>query len=242
MKRRAGLLWALLPLACGVTAASVPPPHGRWEGRLPQPGLDQAVVIDIAIGAGSSNGHGNLTARVTLPGRSLQRATVAPLRLQSGAWQGQADGGPGAETADALRLSLRPRGHRLAGTLTWGGHTWALDLERTGDAVSTERVLAPLPEALRGRWSGRYDMGFGTRELTLEVAPAGSTIVVVGRRRTELRVDHAGRDGASLVLRASAADLSIEADWAEPPPGQLKATIRQGPFEAPLLLQREARS
>jgi hypothetical protein len=122
---------------------------------------------------------------------------------------------------------------------TIGGHVASLTLARTGPAVVIEHALAALPQATWGQWTGRYDIGFGPRELTLRLTAEGATATVVGRRTTELRFDAAGRAGAFLRLHAEIADFSLEAPWVSAAEGVLNATVRQGPFESAVVLHRE---
>lgn len=207
--------------------------EGRWEGQATLAGQPQPVVVDIA-GPGPQ-------ALVTLPGRSVQRLRLASFtRGDDGRWQGQAAATPGAAAADALRLTLEQQGAQLRGSLTLGGHAAPLHLQRSGEAMAAPAPPAALPAAALGAWHGRYDIGFGPRELTLRLSAAGSALSIVGRRTTELALDEAGSRGALLMLRADAADLRIDAPWADAASGVLRATLRQGPFEAAVELRREA--
>lgn len=208
--------------------------EGRWEGEATLAGRVQPVVLDIA-GAVP-------VAVVTLPGRSVQRVRLDRFaRTDDGRWQGAAAPAPGAAEADALQITLQRQGAQLAGTLALGGHAAALQLQRSGDAMALPPPPAELPAAVLGVWRGRYDIGFGPRELTLQLAAGGSTLRIIGRRTTELTLDEAGRRGALLMLRADAADLRIDAPWADAAAGVLKAQLRQGPFETAVELRREPR-
>lgn len=222
------LLWSLAALAGAI--------DGRWEGHAVLAGRAQPVVLDIT-GRGA---HG-ATAVITLTGRSVQRRTLADFRQTGeGQWRGEANPVPGGSASDALQLELQPQDQRLSGSMSFGGHRAPLQLQRTGEAVAPPPPPLALPESVLGVWRGRYDIGFGPRELTLRLASAGSALTVVGRRTSELALDEAGRRGALLMLRAEAADLRIDAPWADAAGGVLRATLRQGPFETQLELRREA--
>lgn len=208
---------------------------GRWEGQARLGGREQAVVLDL-VGAGATAG-----AVLTLPGRSVQRQRLAEWQRQpDGRWTGTAPPAPGNHADDALRLTLALMGTGLKGSLSLGGHEAALQLVRTGEAMPLPARPAPVPALLHGHWRGRYDLGFGPREITLRLAAEGSSLELVGRRTVALPLSEAGLRGALLVLRADEADLRLDAPWAEAAGGVLRAQLRQGPFEAAVELQREA--
>lgn len=226
-----GCLGAALLAACGACAAQ----DGRWEGRAEASGQAVTVILDV-VGRGATPG-----ALITLPGRSVQRVPLTT-EWRDGVLRARAAPADGAAEADALRveLQLAADGRAFVGTLHQGGHRAALHLTRTGAAPAVDAIpSAPIPSAAFGVWRGRYDMGFGPREATLRLATAGASMTVVGRRTTEIAFDFALQRGALLMLRSSAADLSLEAPAAGAARGTLVATLRQGPFEAVFELQRE---
>jgi hypothetical protein len=207
---------------------------GRWEGPAQASGAAVPVVIDIVSPQ---------TWTVTLPGRSVQRERLTVQALQAGRLRAVGAPGPDGGAAGALRLDLRPsdRGRLLVGTLHQGGHAAPLRLARVGDAAAADAIpSSALPASAHGVWRGRYDMGFGERSATLRLSAQGAAMTVLGRRTSEIAFDDAQQRGALLMLQSSTAGLSIEAPAAGAAQGVLQATLRQGPFEAVLVLTREA--
>lgn len=223
LTRFATLVAALLAGPAQATLA------GRWEGVAEGPGLRVPVVLDLA-----PRGTGWAGA-VTLPGRGTRGATLAALELQGESLRASVPGGAQIR----VELKLAPDGTQLSGRLLQGGHAAPLRLQRRGPAqLDPLPAASPWPPALAGVWRGRYDVGFGPREVTLRLAADTSAMTVVGRRTTEVAFDDQRILGAFLILRAAAFDITIEAPLATG--GRLDALIRQGPFEGALLLQREA--
>lgn len=220
--------WPLLLLAATAAAPAVEP--GRWEGRAEVPGDAVLVVLDLTPAA----------VWLTLPGRAVtaQRLVVAEQGERS--LRAAAEPAPGQAAEQALGVTLRAEGGTLAGTLQQGGHAAPLVLRRSGDVLPALPAAGPLPAAWAGVWRGRYDLGLGPRDVTLRISGQAASATIVGRRTTELAFDDAGRRGELVSLQANAAGLSIEAAAAPGADGTLQATLRQGPFEAPLVLRREA--
>lgn len=203
---------------------------GRWEGEAELPGLNVPVVLDLAPRAG-----GGWVGAATLPGRGPRGVALTALEREGTGLRARLPGGAGI----AFELVLAADGAQLAGRFLQGGHAAPLRLRRTGaPQLDPPPPVTPWPAALNGVWRGRYDIGFGPREVTLRLAAAGSAMTIVGRRRTELAFDEQRVHGAFLLLRAAEFDIAIEAPL--PVAGRLEAQFRQGPFEAPLPLQREA--
>lgn len=222
---------AALMAALFVGAALAAPAglEGRWEGEAGLPGLPVPVVLDLAPrGAGWAGA-------VTLPGRGTRGAALAALDLQGETLRATVPGGAQIR----FELQLAPDGAQLSGRFLQGGQAAPLVLRRRGPAqLDPLPAAAPWPPALAGTWRGRYDVGFGPREVTLRLAADVSAMTVVGRRTTEVVFDDQRILGAFLILRAAAFDITIEAPLAAG--GRLDAAIRQGPFEGALVLQREA--
>jgi hypothetical protein len=230
--------WLLVTLGlalCGLGLAAQPLPSGRWEGQVQAGGQTVEVVLDLPASESRP--------RLTVPGRSAQELPLSAFVADGGGWRSRsssADGNEGDAAGWQLHLRLAEGGTVLAGELHQGGHTMPLRLLRTGDALRADSIAAaPLPASATGVWRGRYDMGLGPREVTLTIAAGGSTLVIVGRRRTELALDEAVQRGQLWMLRAAAADISLIANAPRTASETLRATIRQGPFEAPLELRRE---
>jgi hypothetical protein len=210
--------------------------EGRWEGQADLPGLGVPVVLDLLpLGTGWAG-------QITLPGRGRAAAALAGLRVQSGAMTAELAVAAGAPPESAARLELQrsPDGRSLAGRWLQGGHAAPLLLRRTGPAQTAPPLAAaPWPAALDGSWQGRYDIGFGPREVTLRLRQQTASMTVVGRRTTEVAFDSVRIVGAFLQLQAEAFDMRIEAPAAAAGEGRLAAMLRQGPFESALPLTRQ---
>jgi hypothetical protein len=228
----------LTAVAVGLGGGPASAAEGRWEGQAQVPGVAVPVVVDIAAGPQGWIGS------ITLPGRGVRGAPLQALAVHGTTVRAEvgAAGAPGTEIGIALRQSA---GATLVGELSQGGHAAPLTLQRTGPAqVEPTPASTPIAPSLLGTWVGRYDIGFGPRDVTLrlDAAPDGrepkATITVVGRRTVEIAIDLIVQHGAFVTLAANAADIALEGPWALEG-GQWSMAWRQGPFEAPLLLRRQ---
>lgn len=238
LKRNAlPLFAALLTTACWAQAA--PEPSGRWEGTAEIPGAPLPLVVDL-----SRTPAGVLQGSVILPGRGVKGAPLQAL--------GSDEAGLGFSLAAAFNIAANPAPQvrlrwqadgSLAGEFLQAGQTAPLRLQRTGEP-QVDLPVAPtaLSPALLGRWVGRYELGGYPREVTLTLnnGPAGlgaGELVVVGKRRTELAIDHVVQGREFLTLKASAANYRIEGRHAA---DRIEGQVVQGPFEAAIVLRRAA--
>jgi len=236
MKRMALPLSAALLMTA---AQAAPDPGGRWEGTADIPGAPLALVVDL-----SRTPAGAWQGSVILPGRSVKGA---PLQAVSAS-----DAGLGFNLTAAFNMPAEqaPQAHlrwqadgTLAGEWQLAGLSAPLRLQRAGAAqVDLPVAATALTPALLGRWVGRYELGGYAREvsLTLSNGPAGlgaGELVVVGKRRTELAIDHVVQGREFLTLKASAANYRIEGRYAA---DRIEGQVVQGPFEAPIVLRRAA--
>jgi len=206
---------------------------GRWEGRADIPGAPMAIVLDLDAHAGS----------LTLPGRGVSGAPLRKLDIEGSKLRASLETAipsfGAAGPAPSLELERRADG-RLSGQLLLGGLAAALTLERTGIAqVRLEPTSSPVSTALAGIWRGRYELGGYAREVTLTIAagaPGAATLVIVGKRTTEVPIDRVVQGPAFLTVESSAMGLTIEGRYGTE---TIDATFQQGPFELPLLLQRQ---
>ena len=222
-----------MPAACAA--------EGRWEGQAQVPGVAVPVVLDLARAATGDGWIGS----ITLPGRGLRGVPLKSLAVQGDVVRGQtaaaAGSPPGSEIAVDLRHSTA---QTLVGELRQGGHAASLTLTRTSPAlVEQPPVGTPIAPGLRGTWVGRYDIGYGARDVTLKLdagadgsAPK-ATMTVIGRRTYDLTVDLIEQRGAWVTLSVAESAISLDGPWALEGE-QWKLTWRQGPFESPLVLRR----
>jgi len=228
-------------VACaGATAASGV--AGRWEGVVDVPGNPLRLVIDLAPGAG-----GAWEGSAILPDRGVKGAPLATLAVAGCDVRFDLSAAfPGGGAAPAVALACAGE-DALAGEFTLGGRAARVSLRRSGQAqVDRPVASSPLGAALAGRWTGRYELGGTTREVTLVLAnrPGGGgsgQLVIVGKRTTTLEIDQVTQGREFVALHASAAGITIEGRFA-PEAGRIDAAFSQGPFEAPLLLRREQSS
>ncbi|MGM9481559.1 hypothetical protein ACS5PN_10245 [Roseateles sp. NT4] len=235
MKRIALPLSAALWMAA---AQAAPDPGGRWEGVAEIPGAPLPLVVDL-----SSASTGALQGSVILPGRGVKGAPLQALAADDKGlgFSLAAAFNPPAEQAPRVNLRWQADG-TLVGEWQQSGLSAALQLRRTG-AAQVDLPVAPtaLSPELLGRWIGRYELGGYPREVTLTLAngPAGlgaGELVVVGKRRTELKVDHVVQGREFLTLKASAANYRIEGRHAA---DRIEGQVLQGPFEAAIVLRRD---
>lgn len=236
MKRIALPLSAALLMAA---AQAAPDASGRWQGTAEIPGAPLALVVDL-----SRSTAGGLQGSVILPGRGVKGAPLQDLDSSAaGLGFGLAAAfNPPAEQAPRVKLRWQADGS-LAGEFLQSGLSAPLRLKRAGppqvDLPVAPTALAP---ELLGRWVGRYELGGYAREVTLTLSngPAGlgsGDLVVVGKRRTELRIDHVVQGREFLTLKASAANYRIEGRLAA---DRIEGQVVQGPFEAAIVLRRAA--
>lgn len=241
LQLRRPVLACALAAACAAVAAAAPDAAGRWEGVAELPSGPQRLVVDL-----DRDAQGRWRGSVVLPGRGVKGAPVEGLAVADGAVSFDLVGAfPGGEALQP-RVSLAPQADgSLAGRFALGGQRAPVRLERTGPAqVDRPPVNSTLSAALAGRWTGRYELAGVPREVTLTLSNVaggrgGGQLVIVGKRTTTLAVDEIVQGREYVALRASAADFRIEGRFA-PEAGVIDGTMAQGPFEAPLVLRRQA--
>jgi len=228
-------------LACaGADAAS--DPSGRWEGVAAVPGQPLRLVIDL-----DRDAQGRWAGSASLPGRGVKGAAVDGLAVAGcDVHLGLATAFPGGDVLQP-KLALACQGDdTLSGTFTLGGNTAPVSLHRSGPAqVDRPPTARAITAALAGRWTGRYELGGFAREVTLTLANGadgaggGGQLVIVGKRTTTLQVDQVTEGREFVTVRASAANFVIEGRLAAQE-GVIDGAMSQGPYEAPLVLHRQA--
>ena len=241
LRRRALPAALLTALAGPLLAADL---SGRWEGELRIPGAVLPIVIDLAPPAA-----GGWAGSVTLPGRGVKGAPLEALQVGPdgfGASLETAFGGAGnGANRTPTRIDLRMIAEgSLAGEFQQGGHRATATLRRSGPAqVDLPRRATAIDPSLAGTWTGRYELGGSPRDVTLTLVRgaggvATGTLKIVGRRTTELALDRVMQTPHFIELDAGAAGIRIEGRW-QAAAGRIDGSFTQGPFEAPLSLQRQ---
>ncbi len=233
MPRTTAVLLLVLAGAWLAPALAADTWSGRWEGLAAIPGTPMPVVLDLDAQAGS----------VTLPGRGVSGAPLRQLVIEGSTLRASLETAiptfGAAGPPPSLALERRADG-RLGGQLLLGGQAAELTLERTGSAqVRPEPSSSPVSAALAGTWRGRYELGGYPREVTLKIAsgtPGTATLVIVGKRTTEVPIDRVVQGPAYLSVESSAMGLTIEGRYGSE---TIDGTLQQGPFELPLVLRRE---
>jgi hypothetical protein len=231
-----------LGLAACAGAHAAADAAGRWEGVADIPGRPLRLVVDL-----DRDSQGRWQGSAILPGRGVKGVPLDGLAVDgcdvrfalTRAFMG------GDVLQPTVRLACQANGS-LAGTFALGGRSTAVSLHRSGAAqVDRPAPAGPLGAALTGRWTGRYELGGVPREVTLTLANrdgvGGGQLVIVGKRTTTLVVDQVTQGREFVTLRASAADFRIEGRFS-PDSGVIDGGVAQGPFEAAIVLRRQAAS
>ncbi len=228
------LVWPLLCcLSAPAAAMAAAPWVGRWEGTVAIPGAPMPIIIDLVDTPGPMGS-------MILPGRgvkgdALRQVAVDPagaLRLDLPARLG--------ENARAT-LRRAPDG-RLVGEFEQAGHRADLVLSFSGAAqVDPAPASSALPEVLQGTWVGGYQLGGYPREVTLTLSQPGftgrATLLIVGRRRSEVPIDHVVLNGAVLQVVSATTGITLEGRL-HPGDGSLRGQFLQGPLEADFVLRK----
>ena len=222
-------------------AGAAPDAAGRWEGVVDIPGRPLRLVVDL-----DHDARGRWSGSVVLPERGVKGApldalSVAGCDVRFGLAAAFAGGG-GAAPQVALACAADGA---LAGSFALGAQSAPVTLRRSGvaqvDRPPASSVISP---ALAGRWTGRYELDGHPREVALTLANraeggGAGQLVIVGKRTTTLEVDQVSQGREFVTLFASLAGLRIEGRFA-PADGVIDGSIHQGPFEAPIVLRRQA--
>ncbi len=227
-------------LLAGAAALAAPDFAGRWDGMAEIPGAPLRLVLDIAPRAA-----GGWEGSAILPGRSVKGVPLREVEVSDGRLRfslaAAFSGAPG--TAPTVELSGRPDA-ALAGELRQGALAAPLRLLRTG-SPQVDRPVAPtrVAASLEGTWVGRYEIGGVARDVTLTLAnrPQGEAhgeLLIVGRRTSQLPVDHVVQGAEFITFTSTEADYRIEARWATAD-GSIQGQVVQGPFEADLVLRKQ---
>jgi hypothetical protein len=236
---RRALAWAAwFPLGAALAAADS---SGRWEGTVEIPGAPMRVVVDLA-----PDGRGDWSGSIVLPGRGVKGAPLDALRVTDAAISF------GCRSAFAFPIEPEPAmtlardaDGTLDGTFVLGGHSAAVRLHRTGaPQVDRAETTATISATLEGTWTGRYELGGYPRDVTVTLAnrppgAAGGQFVILGKRTSKLEIDQIVEGREYVTLRASAADFRIEGRF-DADSGTIDGAMSQGPFEAPIVLKRQA--
>jgi hypothetical protein len=232
-----GVVWLLA--ASGAWPAT--DPAGRWEGVADIPGRPLRLVLDL-----DRDAQGRWAGSATLPGRGVKGVQIEPLAVDGcDVRMGLARAFQGGEAMQpALALSCQADG-TLSGNFVLGGRRTTVSLRRSGPAqVDRPAAAGPITAALAGRWIGRYELGGYAREVTLTLANGADglgrgQLVIVGKRTTTLEVDQVAQGREFVTVRASTTNFGIEGRLAAME-GVIDGAVSQGPFEAPIVLRRQA--
>lgn len=226
---------AALLLAAVVPASGV---AGRWEGAVQIADREVPIAVDLLPSGGDGGWEGSVVLTgLDVKGAPLSEIAVAPPRVSFVLASPRGDAGLG------FRCEARvEEPGRMTGTLTRAGRTTALSLRRTGEA-QVDHPPASTAVAARacGEWHGEYELFGYPRKVTLVLrngkGAATASLVIEGRRHTELPVDLVRQEGDTLFVASSAFGMRIEgrlsADGAE-----IAGGVFMGAVEVPLTLRR----
>jgi len=247
MCRGAGVFVMALSAALSVVlsaadALASSPPCGRWQGVIEiAQAPPQRVVIDLARA-----GPGGWIGSVILPGRGVKGAPLRELKVDDDGFVAGLGAAFPFPIEPAPRLEARWQGDGgLVGRWFQGGHSAPLRLACSGEAqVDPEPQGTAIAQAMEGAWTGRYELGGVPREVTLVLrngaqGRAAGELKIVGKRTSQLHVDRVVQGRGFITLEASEAGLRIEGRF-DAEAGRIDGGVAQGPFEAPLVLRRQA--
>jgi len=234
------LLWfALLVVTAHAVAAS--PASGRWRGVVRIPGQELTLVVDL-----DQDPAGGWHGSVTIPGLKLAGASLGDISANANRVAFSIPAALGAPPdGPAVFIGEVKAGATLAGTFSQGGHTAPFSLTREGAAqVERPAQSTAVDAALEGTWRGDYQLAGHAHHVTLGFAnhagvPATVEFLLVGKQPHTLVVDlvtqHEG------LLRVESRELAVNFEGRlNPVTGELTGTVEQGPFEAPIAMQRVA--
>ena len=239
MRRALVALLAFLP-AWVCAAAGMP--EGRWDGLLRIPGRTLAVTIDLSPGPSV----GTWTGSVTVPGLSMQGAPLANIVVTATDVAFDVAQVLDTPAHGPARFKARIEGDgELRGEMSEGGNVAPFAATRTGTAqVAVAPRSTPIARALEGAWIGSFELGGYPREITLTLANraetgagASATLVVVGKRTTELPIDYVAEEGRFLRVESRASQVAFEGVVADDV-REIRGTFALGPLELPLVLRR----
>lgn len=239
--RASKLVLFAIALAASAAARAAPDAAGRWEGAADVPGHPLRLVVDL-----DHDAQGRWEGSAILPDRGVKGAPLDALAVTGCDVRfGLTAAFPGGDTLQPRLVLACQADGTLAGTFALGGRSTRVSLHRSGaaqvDRPAASSVISP---ALAGRWTGRYELGGFAREVTLTLANregkgGGGQLVIVGKRTTTLDVDQVTQGREFVTLRASAGDFRIEGRFS-PAEGVIDGGVAQGPFEAAIVLRRQA--
>jgi hypothetical protein len=238
MRRTIVTVLALLP---GLVFSAVPDPEGRWQGQIQIPGKTLLVVVDLAPDGGAWTGS------IIIPGLDIKGARLAKI-----------DATPNDIAFDIASILDTPsfgpahfegrlRGDAIDGTMRQGGNVAKFSLARSGPAqVDIPIRNTAVRRNLEDQWTGEFELGGYPRQVTLTLEnhadkPASATLVIVGKRTTDVPIDRVTEDGEFITIESTANQVLFEGRLAGQS-DEIRGTIGVGPFELPLVLRRSPRS
>lgn len=243
MRRALVVLLAAAPaLVCSAADAQ----EGRWDGRVLIPGRTLAITIDLAPGPAGASWRGSMTA----PGLAMQGAPLANIVATPKEVAFDVAGALDTPTHGPAHFQARVGDDGgLRGEMTQGGNAAPFALERVGAAqVALPPRSTPIARTLEGAWTGSFELGGYPRQVTLTLANradgdvgASATLVVVGKRTTDLPIDLVAEEGRFLRVESRASQAAFEGAVGDGV-DEIRGTFTLGPLELPLVLRRAARS
>jgi len=237
---------ALLAAAPALVCSAADVPEGRWDGWVRIPGRALAVTIDLAPGPGGRAWTGSMTA----PGLAMQGAPLADIVATPAEVTFDVAGVLDTPTYGPARFRARIGDDgSLVGEFAQGGNAAPFTLVRIGAAaVAVAPRSTPISPSLEGAWTGTFDLGGYPRQVTLTLANradrdagASATLVVVGKRTTDLAIDLVSEEGRFLRVESRANQVVFEGAIGDRV-DEIRGTFVLGPLELPLVLRRAARS
>jgi len=235
MRKKTGAWTAAVVLAVGaLPLQAAPPAEGRWEGVAEIPLSPQVIVVDL-----EPDKEGTWHGSVVLPGRGVKGAPLRELVVDDAriAFSLTSAMPFPADPPPVVSMHLQEDG-LMHGQLDFAGLSAPMALHRTGAAqVDVPPLSTPVEAALAGSWSGSFELFGYPRQVSLDLAGTGATMVIVGQRTTRVEFELVQQNGRFLALSGNGYDISFEGDW-QNTEGLIDGTFMMGSIALPLQFRR----
>jgi hypothetical protein len=227
----------LVVLFPALTWSAAQAPEGRWEGQIRIPGREQRVVLDLST-TGSAR-----TGSIILPGLGIKGAPLSNIVATGSSLSFDMPSLLDTPNLGPAHFKVHLDGGAMGGEMRQGGNVAPMSLKRIGPAqVDVPSRSTPVRPSLASEWTGDFELGGYPRHVTLTLAnhsgaAATATLVVVGKRTTDLPIDIVTDEGRYVRVESHANQAAFEGRFIEER-DEIEGAFTFGPYELPLVLRR----